>query len=231
MFLKFLFKVKIYIMWQKVYPSMIFKECMVWKSEGTYLPVYNYVFECEMKECFFLSLLLLYIAPKLFRLSVWLFFNLKWVDTWPEVYVGLDPHTFILMLITFYSRLFVFLSVIYLVSAKMDQCIVCMETMNMPTRIPCGHVYCYMCIKGVKRTIGTCPLCRRDISADPLEEGVLEGEAGEGGRATYKWFYAGDGGWWQYDRRSQVAIERAFSRNEDAKVLIIVGDMYVYITV
>jgi len=63
-----------------------------------------------------------------------------------------------------------------------------------------------------------------------LEEGVLEGE-GEGGRATYRWFYSDGDGWWQYDRRSQVVIEQAFSRNEDAANLIIVGDMYVYITV
>jgi len=82
-----------------------------------------------------------------------------------------------------------------------------------------------MCIKGTQRTIGTCLLCRRDISADGLEEGVLEGEEDNG--APHKWFYSDGDGWWQYNRRSQEFIERAFCRREPAAVeFIIVGHMY-----
>jgi Zinc finger, C3HC4 type (RING finger) len=55
-----------------------------------------------------------------------------------------------------------------------ETCVICMDTVNRPKRLPCGHVYCYTCIgEYLKHVINVgytlpwsrmkCPICRRYI--------------------------------------------------------------------
>ncbi|XP_047740156.1 E3 ubiquitin-protein ligase rnf146 isoform X2 [Hyalella azteca] len=55
-----------------------------------------------------------------------------------------------------------------------DLCPVCLEDMIHPVKLPCSHVFCFLCIKGVSLTNGNlCPLCRGKIDSDFFIEPVL----------------------------------------------------------
>jgi len=50
------------------------------------------------------------------------------------------------------------------------ECAICLLPYNLPVEIPCGHRFCFLCIKGVCARNSRCPLCRQTVPADYFYE-------------------------------------------------------------
>jgi len=53
-----------------------------------------------------------------------------------------------------------------------DECAVCLDEPVHPVTLPCSHIFCYLCAKGLTRQTGslaTCSLCRNSIPGGYLE--------------------------------------------------------------
>lgn len=78
------------------------------------------------------------------------------------------------------------------------ECAVCLQPCVHPAELPCHHVFCYLCVKGVANQSKRCPMCRHEIPQDFLErprlveldELVKNVETTE----EYRWFYEGRNG-------------------------------------
>jgi len=125
-------------------------------------------------------------------------------------------------------------------------CAVCLQTLMHPVGLECGHVFCFLCVKGVAlqgmiRTAPNaraqapqpaCPMCRAPIQPQVLNNpNLLEDTsrlpislpasvdqptkeddqvADQSPPPVSHWYYQGRNGWWQYDQRTEVELERAF---------------------
>jgi len=48
-------------------------------------------------------------------------------------------------------------------------CPICLETLCYPAKLPCEHVFCYLCIKGFLNTQNSrCALCRTEVPSNYL---------------------------------------------------------------
>ena len=57
------------------------------------------------------------------------------------------------------------------------QCPICIQTPNYPIKLdPCGHIFCFLCIKGVCFRASCCPMCRAQISRDIAFNGISENQ-------------------------------------------------------
>ncbi|EDV97576.1 GH14620 [Drosophila grimshawi] len=96
------------------------------------------------------------------------------------------------------------------------ECPICLQTCIHPARLPCGHIFCFLCVKGVAYKNRRCAMCRREIPAAFLDNPQLVNGIDDicATRATedgYQWYYEGrNGGWWEYDLRTSDDIEKAF---------------------
>ncbi|XP_046397741.1 E3 ubiquitin-protein ligase RNF146 [Ischnura elegans] len=128
------------------------------------------------------------------------------------------------------------------------ECAVCLQSCIHPCRLPCGHVFCFLCIKGTVATahpgsVRRCAMCRREIPPDFLDKPVLlcpvfpaaprdEASSTNPCAATeqepeaYLWFYEGRNGWWQYDERTGAQLEGAHERGEACCEVLICGSLY-----
>ncbi|XP_017107785.2 uncharacterized protein Rnf146 isoform X4 [Drosophila bipectinata] len=97
------------------------------------------------------------------------------------------------------------------------ECPICLQTCIHPARLPCGHIFCFLCVKGVAYKNRRCAMCRREIPAEFLDhpqlvngiEDICATRATEDG---YQWYYEGrNGGWWAYDTRTNEDIEVAYA--------------------
>ncbi|KAH8295754.1 hypothetical protein KR018_006942, partial [Drosophila ironensis] len=112
------------------------------------------------------------------------------------------------------------------------ECPICLQTCIHPARLPCGHIFCFLCVKGVAYKNRRCAMCRREIPAEFLDhpqlvngiEDICATRATEDG---YQWYYEGRNGWWQYDDRTSQDIEEAFKKGEKSCTILVAG--YVYI--
>lgn len=74
-------------------------------------------------------------------------------------------------------------------------CPICLGPAVFPVRIPCGHVFCFLCVKGAARQANKCPMCRQPIPVDfDKNPTVLEREEVEMLDDGYQWFYEGKNG-------------------------------------
>ncbi|KAI8117230.1 E3 ubiquitin-protein ligase RNF146-B [Lucilia cuprina] len=96
------------------------------------------------------------------------------------------------------------------------ECPICLQTCIHPARLPCGHIFCFLCVKGVAYKNRRCAMCRREIPPEFLDhpqlvngiEDICTTKATDDG---YQWFYEGrNGGWWAYEKRNANEIEEAF---------------------
>lgn len=83
-------------------------------------------------------------------------------------------------------------------SSTVIECAVCLQTCIHPVKLPCSHIFCYLCVKGVAFQSKRCAMCRQEIPADflihpqLLDRTQLEKESTlEDG---YQWFYEGRNG-------------------------------------
>ncbi|KAL0273145.1 UNVERIFIED_CONTAM: hypothetical protein PYX00_005889 [Menopon gallinae] len=112
------------------------------------------------------------------------------------------------------------------------ECAVCLQGCVHPAELPCGHVFCYLCIKGIVNRGSRCAMCRQDIPSDYLDnprllkpiEVDLASKAFEDG---HSWFYEGQNGWWQYDERTSSDLETAYQKGDRTCELLVAGYLYV----
>lgn len=112
------------------------------------------------------------------------------------------------------------------------ECAVCLQTCIHPAQLPCGHIFCFLCIKGIANQSKKCAMCRQEIPRDFIDhpnllrsEFVDETSANFDG--TYQWFYEGRNGWWQYDERTSKELEASYKGGERICELLIAGFLYV----
>nr|AHY82406.1 ring finger protein 146 [Schmidtea mediterranea] len=77
--------------------------------------------------------------------------------------------------------------------------------------MPCTHIFCYLCIKGVAARNRKCPLCRSDVKIEYLKNPKIIKQESSTNVNQYKWYYEGVEGWWEYEIRSCDEIENAFN--------------------
>ena len=108
----------------------------------------------------------------------------------------------------------------------------CQEASVNPVRLPCQHIFCYLCIKGVAARSGRCALCRERIPPGYLDKPTVMNKEEiksklEQSTDSYHWFYeAKNGGWWMYEERASSEIEKAYTNNEKNLRIQISGFFY-----
>ncbi|XP_055708698.1 E3 ubiquitin-protein ligase rnf146 [Phlebotomus papatasi] len=108
-------------------------------------------------------------------------------------------------------------------------CPICLQSCIHPTRLPCGHIFCFLCVKGVASKNRRCALCRRDIPPECLEHPELvrgTQDLSTSSGSEIRWFYEGRNGWWQYDVRTSQEIEDAYARKEKTCSILVAGYLY-----
>ncbi|CAG0922704.1 unnamed protein product [Notodromas monacha] len=115
-------------------------------------------------------------------------------------------------------------------SSDLD-CAVCLQSCVHPVKLPCGHHFCYLCVKGVALLSKKCAMCRQEIPWECLDNPELLREeefirsASE--TSAEKWYYEGRNGWWQYDDRTSAELENAFTKNEAVVEVLVAGFVYI----
>ncbi|KAM9783098.1 E3 ubiquitin-protein ligase rnf146-like [Neosynchiropus ocellatus] len=118
-------------------------------------------------------------------------------------------------------------------STSIPDCAICLQSCVHPVRLPCRHVFCFLCVKGASWQSKRCALCRQEIPEDFLERPVLlspeelkAAAAGSGQRLAHTWYYEGSNGWWQYDERTCRELEEAFGKGKKSTKMLIAGFLY-----
>lgn len=127
-------------------------------------------------------------------------------------------------------------------SISTPECAICLQRCVHPVRLPCYHIFCFLCVKGASWHSKRCALCRQEIPEDFLERpvlllpeelkaaaaGVSQTEGTEGGSCgDFAWYYEGRNGWWQYDERTNHELEEAFNKGQKSTEVLIAGFLYV----
>ncbi|GFN77259.1 E3 ubiquitin-protein ligase rnf146-like [Plakobranchus ocellatus] len=110
------------------------------------------------------------------------------------------------------------------------ECPVCLQTCIYPVQLPCRHIFCFLCVKGVASRSKRCALCRQQIPPDffcrpnlvrrdDLEQTLTFDDG-------YGWFYEGVNGWWQYDDRTSRELEFHHKAGHSSCELLIAGYVY-----
>lgn len=119
------------------------------------------------------------------------------------------------------------------------ECPVCLQTCIHPARLPCGHIFCFLCVKGVTFKNRRCAMCRRDIPPSYLEHpqlvnGLREVEKAAKPKTTegdttpeFQWYYEGRNGWWQYDERTSQELEESYQKKERFCKILVAGFLYI----
>ncbi|XP_003383131.1 PREDICTED: E3 ubiquitin-protein ligase RNF146-like [Amphimedon queenslandica] len=88
------------------------------------------------------------------------------------------------------------------------KCPICQDKSRHPLTLPCGHTFCYLCIKGVYARQKVCALCRQAIPQHCIVSPPGTGEREEEeGRKTCWYYEAKSGGWWEYEERVRQELE------------------------
>lgn len=118
------------------------------------------------------------------------------------------------------------------------ECSVCLQPCLHPVKLPCSHIFCFLCVKGFAYRSRRCALCRREVSLEYFEKPVVvkvrqkqDEDSGNPespchSKESYNWFYEGRNGWWQYDERASSILEEAFKSESRSCDLIIAGFLY-----
>lgn len=96
-------------------------------------------------------------------------------------------------------------------------------------QLGCGHIFCYLCIKGAAETTGCCALCRHEIGVEFnfQDQRIIDVAHLPTSTDGYYWFFEGYQGWWLYDAETNREIEQAYKTNEKRVEKMIVGSVYI----
>jgi len=120
-----------------------------------------------------------------------------------------------------------------------DECSVCLDPPVHPVSLPCGHIFCYLCAKGLGVGLGAaklCSLCRRPIPHGFLESAEVLAKASQelndtppvdAAEQQWQWFYEGRNGWWRFESRNNDDLEEAFRGGKQQVETLICGNIYV----
>ena len=125
------------------------------------------------------------------------------------------------------------------------ECAVCLQPSIHPVQLPCSHIFCFLCVKGVTIQSQRCPMCRREIPQSYLEHPTLlkqpesladakessseskkEDSEDDETEPEYRWFYQGRNGWWEYDERTAQELEHHHKKGDKSCELLIAGFLY-----
>ncbi|XP_060750132.1 E3 ubiquitin-protein ligase rnf146 [Tachysurus vachellii] len=119
-------------------------------------------------------------------------------------------------------------------SLPVPECAICLQSCVHPVRLPCGHVFCFLCVKGASWHSKRCALCRQEVPEDFLDRPTLLSPeelkaTATGGRSLggHAWYYEGCNGWWQYDERTSRELEEAYREGKKSAEMLIAGFLYV----
>ena len=126
------------------------------------------------------------------------------------------------------------------------KCPVCVENPMHRTELECGHVYCFLCVKGLVEYAAEkaqCVTCGQSITSGYLgKQRILErfradleqtedseDEADDEARGHFKWFYesARGGTWWRFEARDNDDLEAAFKAGLRRLDTLICGHNYI----
>lgn len=111
------------------------------------------------------------------------------------------------------------------------ECAVCLQKCIHPAKLPCGHIFCFLCVKGFANQNKKCAMCRQEIPRDFIEQPNLLEPVLLDRTVTFddgfQWFYEGRNGWWQYDERTSKDLENSYKSNEKTCELLIAGFLYI----
>ncbi|CAF3352852.1 unnamed protein product [Rotaria socialis] len=118
---------------------------------------------------------------------------------------------------------------------RSPECSVCLQPYVNPVKLPCGHSFCFLCVKGVANMSHNCALCRNPFPRELIDKPkvlALELRDDESITSTTTtlrnvWYYEGRNGWWMYDQRTNDEIDQLFRRGERRAEILIVGHLYV----
>ncbi|XP_068618321.1 E3 ubiquitin-protein ligase RNF146-A-like isoform X2 [Battus philenor] len=108
-------------------------------------------------------------------------------------------------------------------------CAVCLEKYDHPTKLPCGHIFCFLCAKGIAQLNKTCAMCRNVIPNDYFNNPDVisqEKNTEENCNQEYQWYYEGRNGWWKYNQASNCYLEETYNKGEKEGSLLIAGNLY-----
>ena len=114
------------------------------------------------------------------------------------------------------------------------ECPICRSTAVHPVQTPCGHIFCFLCIKGVLARDSRCCMCREEVPREFLDHPSLLATShlvtpeGGAGKRSYQWYYAARSeGWWMFEERTSSDIEEAYQRKLDTTRVFISGFQYI----
>ncbi|XP_018577302.1 E3 ubiquitin-protein ligase rnf146 [Anoplophora glabripennis] len=112
------------------------------------------------------------------------------------------------------------------------ECAVCLQPCVHPAQLPCGHIFCFLCVKGFANQNKKCAMCRQEIPRDFIDQPNLlqlpvSLDNAQGFDGGYQWFYEGRNGWWQYDERTSKELEYSYKNGEKTCELLIAGFLYI----
>ncbi|XP_038057314.1 E3 ubiquitin-protein ligase rnf146-like [Patiria miniata] len=118
---------------------------------------------------------------------------------------------------------------------EIPECPVCLQTCIHPVKLPCSHIFCFLCVKGAANQSSRCALCRQGIPVEFFTNPTLVSKKDVCGKGLdldaetehYSWFYEGRNGWWQYDERTNVELEENYNAKKRTFELLVAGYMYV----
>ena len=108
-------------------------------------------------------------------------------------------------------------------------CCICRDQSVNPVKLPCQHIFCYLCLKGITARNNRCALCRELIPSGFIDQPdvINKDEIMKTLRKSRTWFYeARNGGWWMYEHRVAEDLEKAFCANQDKIHVEISGFLY-----
>ncbi|KAL5970023.1 hypothetical protein TSMEX_002221 [Taenia solium] len=113
-----------------------------------------------------------------------------------------------------------------------NDCPICLQSLLQPVKIPCGHVFCYLCIKGSASHRRRCPLCRGTLNMNFFDNPNVIRDSSDSREierppVEFTWYYEGRNGWWQYDERTAEEIEAAYTQSLPQCEVFIAGHFYV----
>lgn len=119
---------------------------------------------------------------------------------------------------------------------SLECCPICLQPPVHPVELPCKHVFCFLCLKGMAARDLRCGLCRapfpREFIVNPMVVGAGQPRLSDltttSSEENYSWFYQSrSSGWWLYEERVSRDIEEAFLKKVPKTRVYISGYQYI----